>query len=321
MKLFPQVCLAFFYLLFFYSNTNAQNILPDTDKKDSAIEKKSFFKINANYLSNAIYSGRKDSSVVPYLRSSVGYFNKSGLYIDAGASLLVSPNDSKRIDLVTLEAGYSFHITQKLEASITASKFFYTDQSYAVASELKAITGAELGYDAGLVAINAGAELLFSTNTDIFTNVKLSHYFEMGPDKKKWSVSPSIEMNAGTQYYNQAYYQNRKFSFATTSGNAGNGTSSISHKKGHASSGSNSGVIKSLVFADKNKFALLDYEISVPVMYETEKWGLYATPTVAIPVNAANYEVDGQLQKETLTNSFFIEMGVFVKLYAHHKKV
>lgn len=326
MKLLPQVCLASFYLLFFYSKTNAQNILPDTDKKDSAIEKKSFFKINANYLSNAIYSGRKDSSVVPYLRSSVGYYNKSGLYIDAGASLLVSPNDSKRIDLVTLEAGYSFHITQKLEAAITASKFFYTDQSYAVASELKAITGAELGYDAGLVAINAGAELLFSTNTDIFTNVKLSHYFEMGPDKKKWSVSPSIEMNAGTQYYNQAYYQNRKFTFATTSGNSGNGNSSTSHKKGHASSGntgsgSNSGVIKSLFFNDQNKFTLLDYEISVPVMYETEKWGLFATPTVAIPVNAASYEVDGLLQKETLTNSFFIEVGAFVKLYAHHKKV
>lgn len=316
--------LLFTVTAFFWSNTNAQNILKNIEKKDSSSDKKSFFKVDANYLSNAIYSGRKDSSVVPYLRSSIGYFNKSGFYINGGASLLVSPTDTKRIDLVTLETGYAFNISKKLEGEITAAKFFYTDQSYAVTSELKAITGINLGYDAGVVAINAGADLLFSNNTDIFTNLKISHYFEMGQDTKKWAISPAIEMNAGTQYYNQAYYQNRKFTFATT-GNSGAVTSGATHGKGHANSGTgttssgSSSIIKTLVFNDKNKFAVLDYEISVPVIYETGHWSFYATPDFAIPVNAASYGVDGVLQKEQLSNSFFIEIGMFIKLYPHHK--
>ena len=309
-------------LVFFWSNTNAQNILKNVEKKDSSFDIKSFFKVDANYLSNAIYSGRKDSSIVPYLRSSIGYFNKSGFYISGGASLLVSPADTKRIDLVTLESGYAFNISKKLEGEITAAKFFYTDQSYAVTSELKVITGINLGYDAGVVAINAGADLLFSNNTDIFTNLKISHYFEMGDGTKKWAIAPAIEMNTGTQYYNQAYYQNRKFTFATKTSSSGVVTSTAAHRKGHAqssSSGSSSSVIKTLVFNDKNKFNILDYEISVPVIYETSHWSLYATPDFAIPVNAASYAVDGVLQKEQLSNSFFIEIGAFIKLYTHHK--
>lgn len=308
---------------FFWSNTNAQNILKNIEKKDSSSDKKSFFKVNANYLSNAIYSGRKDSSVVPYLRPSIGYFDNSGFYINGGASLLVSPTDTKRIDLITLETGYAFNISKKLEGEITAAKFFYTDQSYAVTSELKAITGINLGYDLGVVAISAGADLLFSNNTDIFTNLKISHYFEMGQDTKKWAISPAIEMNAGTQYYNQAYYQNRKFTFATTTAGSGIVTSAATHGKGHANGSSSSGngnsVIKTLVFNDKNKFNILDYEISVPVIYETSHWSLYATPDFAIPVNAANYAVNGVLQKEQLSNSFFIEIGAFIKLYTHRK--
>jgi len=306
MKSSLQAFLLYILIMFSYSSTIAQ---------DTTSEKKSYFKLNGNYLSNAVYSGRKDSSVVPYLRSSIGYYNKSGFYIDAGASLLVSATDTKRIDLVTLEAGYTFQITKKLEAEITASKFFYTDKSYSVRSELKAITGIGLGYDAGPVSINGGVDLLFSTNTDVFTSLKISHNFEKGPDNEKWSISPAIELNAGTQYYNQAYYKNRKFTFATTSGSSGN--SGNSHPgRGHSNSSSSSSsttTVKTLVFNDQNKFSILDYEISVPVMYETNRWGLYATPCFAIPVNAASYAVDGVLQKEILTNSFFIEIGAFIK--------
>ncbi len=307
-----------FFTLFFYGQINGQQMSQQAKDTVVTADKQSYFKIGGNYLSNAIYSGRKDSAAVPYLRSSLGYFDKSGFYIDAGVSLLVSSNDTKRIDLLTLEAGYAFSISDKLEGSVTASKFFYTDQSYAVQSELKGMAGGDLSYDAGLVAINAGADLLFSANTDIFTNLKLSHSFEMGPEKRKWSVTPSVEMNAGTQYFNQAYYKNRKFSVGTTSGSTG---STSTGGKGHAHSSSSSSAIKNLVFTDKNKFAVLDYELSVPVIYETSSWGLYATPTVAIPVNAANYAVDGVLQKEALSNSFFIEVGVFVKLYSHHNKI
>src|SRR6266550_1773846 len=99
MKSSVQVLLLYILLMFLYSSTIAQDTTGSIKKKDSTSKTKSYFKVNGNYLSNAVYSGRKDSFTVPYIRSSIGYYNKSGFYIDAGASLLVSSTDTKRIDL------------------------------------------------------------------------------------------------------------------------------------------------------------------------------------------------------------------------------
>jgi hypothetical protein len=151
--------------------------------------------------------------------------------------------------------------------------------------------------------------------------LKLSHYFEKGTDEKKWSLSPAAELNAGTQYYDRAYFENRKFTFATTSGSGGKGSSGKGHSGKGGSGGGGSQTIKTLVFYNTTKFSLLDYEFSAPVSYETRRWGCYALPVLAIPVHPAKYAVDGVIQKEALSNSFFIELGAFVKLNARHKKV
>ena len=320
MKFILHLLLLTALLMLFYTGTNAQDITPGIHPKDSASKKESYFKLNGNYLSNAIYSGRGDSAAVPYMRSSIGYYDKSGFHIDAGASLLLNATDTKRIDLITLEAGYAFKISKKMEGEISASKFFYTDASYAVTSELQAITGADVGYDLGPVSLNAGAELLFSSNTDIATGFKVAHYFEKWPVQKRWTVSPAIELNAGTQYFNEAYYKNRKFTFTTSGspGNNGNGHPRRGHSNS-GNSGSNSTIIKTLVFHTKNKFTLLDYEFSLPITYETRRWCLYTTPVFAIPVNPATYAVDGVLRKENLSNRFFIEIGAYVKFYTRKK--
>ena len=300
----------------------AQNIIEITPVQDSIEKKSSYFVVNSNYLSNAVYSGRKDSLVVPYVRASLGYYHKSGLYADMGASLLVSSEDTKRIDLVTFTAGYAVKLANKLEMDINATKMYYTDLSYAVESELKGMAGLNLGYDAGIVSISGGAELLFSTNTDVFSNLKIGRYFQIGSDRNNLSIAPSIQVNAGTQYYNQAYYSNRKYSVATI-----NGTTTT--RKGHAKknagttggtgSTSTTSTVKSLNFTNKNQFTILDYEISLPISYQYKNLSLFAIPTFAIPVNASSYELNGILKKENISNTFFIEVGISIKLPTHHK--
>lgn len=310
------------------NNIDAQTKIESLAKHDSIERKSSYFILNTNYLSNAVYSGRKDSSIVPYIRSSISYYHKSGFYADLGASLLVSPEDVKRIDLITFGAGYAFKISDKLDVDINATKFNYTDLSYAAGSELKGITGINLGYDAGIVSISGGAELLYSTNTDIFSSLKIARSFEIGSDNNKFTFAPSIQANAGTQYYNQAYYSNRKYSFTTTNSN-GSGTTTTT-RKGHAKkgttttstggTGTTTTTIKSINFIDKNKFALLDYEISAPITYEYKNFVLFATPTFAIPVNATTYQIDGALTEEKISNTFFFEIGATIKFPTRHKK-
>ena len=309
-------------LIFNLSKIAAQNKADIAPLQDSIEKKSSYFVVNSNYLSNAVYSGRKDSLVVPYVRASLGYYHKSGLYADMGASLLVSPEDTKRIDLVTFTAGYAVKLTAKLDMDINATKMYYTDLSYAVESELKGMAGINLGYDAGIVSISGGAELLFSTNTDIFSNLKISRYFQIGSDLNNLSIAPSIQVNAGTQYYNQAYYSNRKYSVA-----ASNGTTTT--RKGHAKknaatsggtgSTSTTSTIKSLTFTNKNQLTILDYELSLPLNYQYKNFSLFAIPTFAIPVNASSYEVDGALTKEKISNTFFMEIGISIKFPTHRK--
>lgn len=316
--------------IFNFNNIYAQ-VKPESIATHDSIEKKtSYFLLNTNYLSNAVYSGRKDSSIVPYIRSSISYYHKSGFYADLGASLLVSPEDTKRIDLITFGAGYAFKISDKLDVDINATKFNYTDLSYAAGSELKGITGINLGYDAGIVSISGGAELLYSTNTDLFSSLKIARSFEIGSDDHKFTIAPAIQVNAGTQYYNQAYYSNRKYSFTTTNSNgSGTTTTTTTTKKGHSKKSPTSSngtptttttTVKSISFINKNKFTILNYEVSAPISYEYKNFSLFAIPTFAIPVNATSYEIDGALTTEKISNTFFIEIGVAIKFPTHHKK-
>lgn len=318
MKLPAFIFLLAISLLLLSNSIVAQNSLDtiasiqinDTAGKEDTPEpaKKTYFKIGGSHLSNAVYNGRKDSSAVPYLSTTIGYYHKSGFYINAGTSLLVGSGNTKAIDMVSFDAGYSFKISDKFDAELTASKLYYTAQSFAVASELKAITGATITYNPGPFTISTGTDLMYSTATDIATNITINHGFEKGTPDKKWTLTPSFVINAGTQYFNAAYYKTRKFTTISTA----------KVKKGHSAKKPTT-VVKTLVFNNQNKYAVLDYEFSMPLTYETNRWGFFINPTYAMPVNGANYELNGKLTKEVLTNTFFLEVGAFIKLFPHRK--
>ena len=283
--------------------------LNTTAQDDSAKTKTSYFKVSANYLSNAVYSGRKDSSVVPYLRPSIGYYNKSGFFVSAGMAILVSPSDPTQVDLITAEAGYEFNISEAIAGGISASKYFYSDASFATTSEMKGSVGINFSYDVPAITIGVGSELLFSTNTDLGAYLNVSHAFALDKDDK-FMATPTLQVNAGTQYFNQAYYEFRKYSVVTNSGNGSN------RGRGHAKNITTSTTtVQTITFTDQNKFSLLDYELSLPVTYDSKSWGVFFTPHYAIPTSAASYVINGQLKKEQLSNAFFAEAGVYIKFH------
>ena len=298
--------------------------------QDDSSSKKTFTKFTLNYLTNAVYYARKDSSPVPYLRSSITYNHRSGLYISGGMALLVSSNEPTRIDLIDIDGGYNFTLGD-LDAGAYVSKFFYSNASYAVNSELKGMAGFYAGYRAGIISIGAGGEMMFSSNTDLGSYINLSHTFEKGEENDQWTIVPTIQANAGTQYFNEAYYEFRKFSFPTTAGNngsssgSGNGNSNgKGNGKGHSNSsnsgsgGSTTTVAKTVTFYDRNRFTLLDVELSVPLNFERKHWGVYANPVVAFPVNPATFAIDNAIQKEKLSTVFFTEIGAYIKLQGKH---
>ena len=99
-------CIIFQNKLFAQDTTARQKFIKDSIEKEmdsifndlGFLKPKSFWLANINYLNNNVYLGRKDSVPSPYITASLGYYHKSGLFVNASASYLMEPGQG-RIDL------------------------------------------------------------------------------------------------------------------------------------------------------------------------------------------------------------------------------
>ena len=262
--------------------------------KETAVPQASYFKFSLGYLTNDVYDGRKDSFSLPYITPVIGYYNKSGFYLEGSLSYLASSGNSQ-VDAGSLTAGYNFHSTdEKLTGELYASKYFTNQSSYSVHGEIKAAAGAYLDYNTKVVSVTGGTDVSFSGKPDIGTTLGLSHLFQLDTDSK-WTLDPSALMNAGTQNFYAGYFTNRKYS--------------LKRKRRLA----NAGTVKVVVI--KNGFSVLDYEFSLPLAYDDKKWGLFFTPTYALPISPIKYSLNNGVtyQTEKLSNSFYAEFGAYIK--------
>ena len=293
-----------FFLFFLFLN----NLSFGQTKK--AKESESYFKASASYLSNAVYNGRQDSLVTPYITPSLGYYDKTGFYISGYVSYL-SNASGNRIDLFALDAGYDFNVNDKLSGSVYAEKSFYNQASTAIQSDIKGSIGGNLSYDLGLLQITGGSDILFAQKADISANIGLAHAFNIGEEGNLFSITPSVITNLSTLHFYEGY-TNRK---------AGKKASQIIP---------NLQSIEVTTTVNNNKFTLLDYEISLPVTYDGKKIGFYITPTYAIPQNPiytttttvvklrngtqTSQTVDSTpIAEKNLQNNFYLELGFYVK--------
>ena len=267
-----------------FCTVTAQETKDNTVKEN---KKNSYFKAAVTYLTNAVYNGRKDSLALPYITPSLGYYDRSGFYISGSLSYL-SSSAASRIDLFSLTTGYDFTISHIVTGGVYASKDFYTGSSTSVRSETKGSLGGNLSYDPGVVTLNGGINLLFSDKTDVSVSGSLAHSFYFGDKENAWSIAPTLGVNLGTQNYYQAYIKNRS-------------------KKKNGSTGT--------VQVQDSKFTVLDYELSLPIAYDASKWGIFFTPTYAIPQSPVSYTAPGgsSFVTEKLENVFYAELGVYLK--------
>ena len=143
------------------------SIAQETSSSDSAgkqPDKMSYGLAGTNYNSNIIFLGRKSSSVAPYLSASAGYYHKSGLFINGGASYLAASGEN-RIDLFTASTGYDYYL-KNFSVGISGTKYFYNTKSTTVKSELSGNLSAYLDYDFVLADVYVDGSTYFSNTTD-----------------------------------------------------------------------------------------------------------------------------------------------------------
>jgi hypothetical protein len=279
------------------------------DKQMDALQKsldsllapvKSYFQAGLTYLSNNVYLGRKDTVTTPYITATVGYYHKSGLYLNTSVSYL--PNSSPgRIDLVTIEGGYNIK-AGKFEGQASADKFFFSSQSNNVKADLKGGIAFFAGYDLGFIKPTLTPMLNISDKLDFTLTMGIEHAFYS--DDNAFDITPTFNVNGSTQNYYNSYYRDRKFK--------------VKKKKVTVvEKGTVSGEV-----LNASQFKILDYEFTIPVNYTYKKFTFNFTPTYAIPVNPAVVSVTRQIANEApitktgnekLSNSFFWEAGIIYK--------
>ena len=143
----------------------------------SKSETSSYFSVNLNFISDAVYLGRKDSITAPYLNPSVIYHNKSGLYAVASFSYLTKANQS-RVDLFLGSLGYDF-TSNNLSGDFSITKYFFNTDSYNVISAIDADLSASLKYDLDLFYVSVFSTFFIdkSNDSDIFLSTEIGHDF------------------------------------------------------------------------------------------------------------------------------------------------
>lgn len=280
---------------------NLQDSLKQFEKELDELlgKKKSYFQVELNFLSNNVFLGRKDSVAIPYITPSVGYYHKSGLYLNALASYLPSSGQN-RFDLFTIEGGYA-HKFGNFDMQLTGSKFFYSSSSYNVESEIEANAVVALDYNLKFITPVVQGMIIFGPRTDYAASFGLEHSFYAM--KNNLTITPSVMANASTQNYYNSYYEFRRYALKRL-------------KK----------VINYTISAkveDASKFKVLDYELSLPVNYSVKKFTFNITPVYALPVNpsqlhvviktASGIQLFNKHYTEKLTDSFFFQASVAYK--------
>jgi hypothetical protein len=294
------------YCLFYFNTIQAQS------ETTTGSSKSSFWKISGSYLTNSVYYGRQDSLLTPYLTPTLGYYDKSGFYISGSLSFLMTKNSSG-IDLSSLDLGYEFAASDKFSGVVYANKSWYNQSSSNIKSDIKGNLGSYLSFDLNFVQLNSGIDFTFATKTDIGLNLGLSHSFLFGDEDHLYSLEPSFTTYWSTLHSYEGYI-NRK----------------IKKRPGITLPAAS---VTGVTSVQNNKMTLLDYEISIPLSYETKKFGFLLTPTFAIPKNPifttttitttlSGGAGGGQstqtlnstpLSEKNLTNNFYADLTFFLK--------
>jgi len=252
--------------------------------------------IAINYISDAVFMGRKDSISAPYLYPSILYHHKSGLYVKGSLSYLTKSNEN-RIDLYLLTTGFDFNF-EKFYGDISATKYFFNDNSYTVISKVDADITASFLYDFKIINISLAASSYFSKNSnfDFFLSSEISHDFITSD--KSFQISPTAGIYFGSQNFYEEYYSNNRFG----------------SRSGHGyGSDNNIEITTEVVIQESENFDIMAIEFSLPMWYTDKSFTFLFLPALVIPQNEATITVDETIFKENLKETFYWMIGVNYK--------
>ncbi len=272
----------------------AQNNKKSTEEISGNSE--SYVLTDISYINDAVFMGRRDSIVAPYIFPSIGYYDTSGFFVDASVSYLVG-SEENRVDLFLTSFGYTFG-GEKLGGGISSTAYFFNDDSYNAKSSVLGDISGFLSYDLKALEVSLMASTYFNdgSSTDIFVGLLLDRFFYN--NDKSFLIGPSISVYAGSQYFYQEYYS----------------TSRLGNRKGQGqgqgSGGSSSTVSTTVEIQEASEFNILNVELSLPLQYYHKQFIFSFTPVLAFPQTSATITTADTIITEDLESTFYFSAGI-----------
>jgi len=301
-KLLVSCALLFLSITCAQAQKDTANTKKDTSDVDPPA--KSHFKIGFDFLSNNVFLGRTDSVATPTLSPKLTYTFKSGFYL-SGTMDIITNRPKNKLDGGSFELGYDYTKGENLEWGASFTKLFFNSTSTQVSSSISSELDAYVDYDIADIitpSLSLGYEIAKAGSSgDILLTPSISHDFlieSVFGDDDELLISPQFGLNAGSQNFYSAYLE----------------------RKGKVN---RKGVNAAFTAYDNalGSFTLLDYELSVPFVYEAGHFSVNFTPTMAFAQDqlpnstAAEKLITASIEKSQpiKSNVFYLSVGVAYK--------
>lgn len=227
--------------------------------------------VGATLGNNSSYLGRYQATRLPYYAVDLTYRNESGFWLSTTAYQVLGSGSF--IDEVDLMAGWNKNLSDKIDASVYYSRFFFSAESELLKASVANALNASAGLDWGYVYTKLSGSFLFGASTDFFLTIDNSRYWEVEKvlHKKDYvSFEPRFSVIAGTQTFVESHL--------------GRSPSPISSPAVPRGPGGSAGP-SSKQETNTTAFNIMTYELSLPLSYTYNKTSLEFAGRYSIPVN------------------------------------
>lgn len=230
-------------------------------------EKKWTTYVGINYLSNYVYNGRSDSLNAPYLIPSITFENKNGLTLNSDLYYYFDGKNNG-FDFLEVNAEYEFDLFKNASGGVNGTKFFSNGKSDSFIGNLSYTLGGNLNYDFKWIDFNTYFDFLKGSSgldSRISPGIERTISWEKG--NRHFELNPSFYAVFSTLHYFEGYSNTRK----------------LNRPKNGALARPSTITTNTLVTNPGLTF--MAYEISLPLTYETDTFGISIIPTYTIPKN------------------------------------
>lgn len=245
---------------------------------DAAETKTRAFFAGLTYGNNSSYLGRYQTQILPYYSVDVSYKTKGGLWFSlvtyeiGGTTTLV--------DEIDLLAGWNFNLSERVDASLFYTRYFFTETTDLLKSSVQNTTSASIGLDWGLLYSKISSNYIFGGANDFFLVFDNSRYIEFPQifnGKDYFSIEPKVSIIGGTQTFVESHMISQGTPVSIPIGGGPGGP------RGRPAGGGSTST--TTAESSKTSFNILSYEVSLPLAYTTGRFSFEVSGRYCKPVN------------------------------------